>query len=117
MLKLRASDNTVVAATHGRGLYTSSIPTVPTGLPNIPVTKDFIKYTFTDNDQLHIVVGSLQTKNITIQLQNMLGQQLYQSKSSYQNTSIDLSRFQDGVYIIRIFGDKKEQFVQQFVKR
>ena len=117
MLKLRTSDFTVIAATHGRGLYTSAIPTVPTGLPNIPVTKDFIKYTFTDNDQLNIVVGSLTTKNITVQLQNMLGQQLYQNKFNYQNTSIDLSRFQDGVYIVRIIGDKREQFVQQFVKR
>ncbi|HEX6193791.1 MAG TPA: T9SS type A sorting domain-containing protein [Chitinophagaceae bacterium] len=117
MLKVRPSDNTVIAATHGRGLFSAIIPTVPTGLPSIPVTKDFIKYTFTDNDQLHIVVGSLPTKNITIQLQNMLGQQLYQTKGNYQNTTVDLSRYQDGVYILRIFGDQKEQYVQQFVKR
>ena len=117
MLKLRTSDNTVVAATHGRGLYTTILPTVVTGLPNVPITKDFIKYIFTDNDQLNIVTGTLQTKNISIQLFNMQGQELYKSKNNYQNTSINLSSYQDGVYILRVIGDKKENFVQQFVKR
>ena len=117
MLKLRAADNVVVAATHGRGVFTTTLPTVVTGVPNVPVTKDFIKYIHTDNNQLQIVVGTLQTRTMTIQLLNMQGQQLYQSKNNYQNTSIDMGRFTSGVYILKITGDKREHFVEQFVKK
>ena len=83
----------------------------------MPVTKDFIKYIHTDNNQLQIVVGTLQTRTMTIQLLNMQGQQLYQSKNNYQNTSIDMGRFTSGVYILKITGDKREHFVEQFVKK
>ena len=117
MVKYRASDNLVVAATHGRGLYTTILPTVVTGVPSVPVTKDFIKYISAENSQLQIVIGNLQTRTMNIQLINMLGQQVYQSKNSYQNTNIPIGALQSGSYILKITGDKREHFVQQFIKR
>ena len=115
MLKFRASDNTVLAATHGRGLFTTIIPTVVTGVPNLPVTKDFIKYAFQDNSQLHIVKGTLQTRTMTMQLVDMNGRIVHSSKGQYQNTSIDLGTLQRGSYIIRIRGNNNEYFVKQFI--
>lgn len=117
MIRYRGSDNTVVAATHGRGLFTSILPTVVTGVPNNPVTKDFIKYISADNSQLHIITGTLQTRSMTIQLLNMQGQRVYQSQQAYHPTTINLDRLQSGAYIIRITGDKRENFVQQFIKK
>jgi photosystem II stability/assembly factor-like uncharacterized protein len=109
MLKYRASDNLLAAATHGRGLFTTTIPTVVTGVPNITITKDFIKYISADNGQLQIVVGTLSVKDMTIQL--------YDMKDQYQNSVINIGRLQTGSYIVKITGDKKENFVQQFIKK
>ena len=116
MLKFRSSDNTVVAGTHGRGLFTTIIPTVPTGLPNTVVTKDFIKYVSADKDQLQVVTGKLQTRTMTLQVFDMKGSIIYNSSKNYQNSAIDISRFQSGSYIIKITGNNKENFVKQFIK-
>jgi len=117
MIRYRASDNLVVAATHGRGLFTTILPTVVTGVPSVPVTKDFIKYISADNNQLLIVKGTLNTKSMNIQLFNMNGQQVYASKNEYQNIAINLGKLQAGVYIVKITGDRREHFVEQFVKK
>lgn len=116
MLKYRSSDNTVVAATHGRGLFTTTIPTVVTGVSNNTITKGFIKYISSQNNQLQIVTGTLQTQKMSVQLFNISGQQVYQTQSRYQNMSIDLNKLPAGAYIVKITGDKKEHFVQKFMK-
>ena len=119
MLKFRSSDNTLVSATHGRGLFTSTLTVVgtpPTGVPNIPNTKDFIKYISVENNQLQIVVGKLQTQNITMQLFDMNGRLMMQRRQRYENGLLDLSRYNSGSYILKVLGDKKERFVRQVVK-
>lgn len=120
MLKFRSSDNTLVSATHGRGLFTSTLTVVgtppPTGVPNIPNTKDFIKYISVENNQLQIVVGKLQTQNITMQLFDMNGRLMMQRRQRYENALLDLSRYQSGSYILKVMGDKNERFVRQLVK-
>ncbi|HSU27460.1 MAG TPA: T9SS type A sorting domain-containing protein [Chitinophagaceae bacterium] len=117
MLKLRASDNMVAAATHGRGLFTTVLPTVVTGVPDNNITKDFIKYISAENGQLQIVAGTLQTHTMTMQLFDMGGRLVHQQNGRYQNSTIDLRRLQSGAYAIRIKGDKNENFVQQFIKK
>jgi photosystem II stability/assembly factor-like uncharacterized protein len=117
MLKYRASDNLLVAATHGRGLFTTTIPTVVTGVPNITITKDFIKYISAENSKLQIVVGTLSIKNMTIQLYDMKGSLVDKRRNQYQNSTINIERLQTGSYIVKITGDKNEIFVRQFIKR
>jgi len=116
MLKYRASDNTVAAATHGRGLYTTVLPTVVTGINNPVNTKDFIDYISADKNRLLIDIGTLQTKTMTVSIYNSSGQQVNLSSGKYQNTNIDISRLASGVYTARITGDKKENYIKQFVK-
>jgi hypothetical protein len=116
MLKLRTSDNTLVAATHGRGLFTAILTTVATGVPNIPNTKDFIKYISVENNMMQVVVGKLQTQNITMQLFDMSGRLMMQRRQRYENVVLDLSRYNSGSYILEIMGDKSERFVRQVVK-
>jgi hypothetical protein len=115
MLKYRPLDNLVVAATHGRGLFTTIIPTVVTGVPNDPVTKNFIKYVFVDNNQLQIIKGNLLTTSMTLQLYDMKGSQVYSGKFPYQNATIPVGSLQKGSYIIRITGNNRENFVKQFI--
>ncbi|MES1214363.1 MAG: T9SS type A sorting domain-containing protein [Bacteroidota bacterium] len=117
MLRYRASDKLVAAATHGRGLFTTTLTTVITGIPNIPITKDFIKYISAENGQLQIVVGNLPVKDITVQLYDMNGRLVDNRKNQYQNSIVNIQRLSAGSYVVKITGDKKENFVQQFIKR
>ena len=115
MLKHRASDNTAVAATHGRGLYTTILPTVVTGLPPNPNTKNFIRSSFIQDDQLQIVIGNLQTQNMTIQLFDMKGRLVHRVSARYQNTPVNIGRLQSGTYVLKITGNNGERFVKHVI--
>ena len=42
---------------------------------------------------------------------------MYNKEHPYQNLSLPISRLSKGSYIIKIQGNNKENFVEQFVKR
>lgn len=116
MLKYRAADNVVVAATHGRGLYTTTLPTVVTGVSNNVITKDFIKYVSSSQNELLIVTGTLQTQKMQVQIFTMNGQQVYQSDTRYQRTAINTSKLPSGAYLVKLVGNNKEHYFQKFIK-
>jgi hypothetical protein len=118
MLKYRSGDKTLVAATHGRGLFTTILPVVNvTGVPSVPNTKDFIKYISAENKQLQVVVGNLTTQTITMQLFDMKGRLLMQRRQAYQNSLLDLNGYSTGSYVLKITGNKNERFVKQFINQ
>lgn len=117
MLRYRSADNTLVAATHGRGLFTAILPTTVTGIGGPPDnTRDFIKYINAENDRLLIVTGALQTRTMTVQLFDMAGRKVYESAGSYRNTSVSTAALPRGVYNLRCRGNNKEIYNRKFVK-
>lgn len=62
MLKIRASDNTIVAATHGRGLFTAPIPT--TSLPEIRFLSSITAVT----EQTEVTAGCRSYKDYTVKV-------------------------------------------------
>lgn len=117
MLRYRSSDNTLVAATHGRGLFTAIVPTTVTGIGGPPEnTRDFIKYINAENDRLLIVTGALQTRTMTVQLFDMTGRKVYESAGSYRNTTISTAALPRGAYILQCRGNNKEIYNRKFVK-
>ncbi len=117
MIKYRAANTSLVAATHGRGLYTAELTGVVTGVSNNVITKDFIKYISSDENQLLIVRGGLNTLKMQVQIFDAAGKLLYNQEHPYQTLFIPTSRWSRGSYIIKIQGNNRENFVQQFVKR
>lgn len=115
MIRYRASDGLLAVATHGRGLYTASLGLV-TGVPTIPDTKNFIDYISASPNQLFVKVGNLNTTNIDIRLFAMDGKLVYSSKTNYANQNIPMAQLPRGSYIIKIYGNKNEQFTKQFIK-
>ena len=116
-LKYR-NDGTVVAATHGRGLFTATITGggTSTGIPTVSNTKDFIRYVSATRNLL-IVTGNLTTRTMDVQVYDMKGRMVHRSTKSYQTTNIPLESLASGSYILRIYGNKKEQFTAQFIKQ
>ncbi len=118
MVRIRPSDNLAVAATHGRGLFTTIIPTVVTGIGTTPSnTKDFIRYINAEAGRLNIYTGQLLTKGMSVQLVDMSGRVVLAHQFSYQNSSMDISRLATAIYTVRIRGDKNEYYAGKFIKR
>jgi hypothetical protein len=117
MIKYRSANTSLVAATHGRGLFTTTLTGVVTSVSNNVITKNFIKYISPDASQLLVVKGDLNVLKMQVQIFDAMGKLMYNKEYPYQDLSIPISTFSKGSYIIRIQGNKKENFVQQFVKR
>jgi len=117
MIKYRPANTSLVAATHGRGLFTTTLSGVVTGVSNNVITKNFIKYISPDAAQLLVVKGDLNTLNMQVQIFDAAGKLMYNKEHPYQNLSIPIATLSKGSYIIRIQGNNKENYVQQFVKR
>ena len=117
MIKYRGANTSLVAATHGRGLFTTTLTGVVTGVPPTVITKDFIKYISPDAAQLLVVKGDLNTLSMQVRIFDATGKLMYNEVHPYQNLSIPISTLSKGSYIIKIEGNNKENFVQQFVKR
>jgi photosystem II stability/assembly factor-like uncharacterized protein len=116
MLRYKSSTALVAAATHGRGLFTTILPGVATGVSNNVLTKDFIKYISADQSRLLIVKGSLTTKKMQVQIFDASGKLVYDQNKPYQDASINISLFSAGSYTVRMIGNNKEYYVRQFVK-
>lgn len=116
MLRFRTSDNLLAAATHGRGLWTTNLTGLSTGIPTVDNTKDFIKYVGTAPQQLFVKVGNLNTARIQIMLYDLNGRLMRSQDSRYVDQTIDLHNLASGSYVIRIYGNNKEQYARQFVK-
>jgi len=115
MIRYRSSDGLLAVATHGRGLFTASLGLV-TGVPTIPNTTNFIDYISATQQQLFIKVGNLTTTNMDIRLFAMDGKLVYSSKTSYANQNLPIAQLARGSYIVKIYGNKNEQFTKQFIK-
>jgi hypothetical protein len=44
------------------------------------------------------------------------GKLVYVSKTRYADQSVPIAQFASGSYIIKIFGNKNEQYTKQFIK-
>jgi hypothetical protein len=116
MLRYRPSDNLLAVATHGRGLFTANLTSVATGIPTVPNTKNFIDYISNTQQQLFVKVGNLNTSTMELRVFAMDGKLVYSSKTKYANQNIPILQLARGSYIIKIFGNKNEQYTKQFVK-
>ena len=116
MLKYRASDNLLAAATHGRGLFTSKLTSLATGIPSVDNTKSFIKYTSASQTQLLIKIGNLNLQKVHVEIFDATGRMMYRADVNYADQVVNISGWSAGTYTMRITGKEGERYVQQFVK-
>ncbi len=117
MVKYRPSDRTLVVATHGRGLYTSVVPSVPTTVNTVLNTKGFITYVSANQNNLFIKTGTLTgIKNMQVNVVDMQGRLLISNKLNFGSQSMPIQQLPRGAYVVKVIGDRKEQYTQQFVK-
>jgi hypothetical protein len=126
-LSYRPADNTLLAGTHGNGMYYTSlgtpnfVPNPGTGI-NDPVTNDrhFIKnvYPTISSNIVNFVTGDIfSIHRIHIRLLNMGGQEVLRRDAAYQNGNIPISMLAKGEYILAITSeDGKYREVRKIIR-
>jgi hypothetical protein len=118
MLKIRKSDNTILAATHGRGFFTAQYPLDP----YVSVAKkEITKVTVYPNPSAGIINVQVPFTNsgITeIRIFDGSGREVYskiiQTGSGIQHHQINLSSRQKGNYIVKVMAGGM-RYVEKFV--
>jgi hypothetical protein len=112
--------------THGNGAFISSIGNavtitdVITGITTVTNDKNFISsvYPTLSANKIYYTIGNMfAVKKIRIEVLGINGQQMYVNETSYQNGSVDLTRYAGGSYILNIMSDDgKYRYIQKIVK-
>jgi len=109
-LHLREADNTVLAATHGRGLYTTATSWMSDPWVSVPEYPELDISSVWPNpvkDKLHIELGEISSDYINVVVSDMQGRMLQQSKISTSDSEhiIDLSTLSTGTYMLSLQND------------
>lgn len=105
-LDLRESDNTILATTHGRGMFTGTFDTL--GLVNVKETTDAIKlYPTQISDGVLFIESTQDYRDVNVRLFNLAGQEVIKTKKNLSSSrnSIDLNTLKAGYYIVQLSGN------------
>ncbi|WP_396217436.1 T9SS type A sorting domain-containing protein [Flavobacterium sp.] len=113
-LEINYVDNNITAATYGRGVWRSPLPTILASAEF--ENNNFVIYPNPSSDIFNIKIGDIQLQNIEVI--DISGKILF-SKNDFDNSGgeiqIDLSNVAKGVYFIKLSADKKS-VVKKIVK-
>ncbi len=106
MLQLRESDNTVLAATHGRGLFTAIYPLDPYTSIEEKLVSEINIYPNPTAGKLSVSFEVENTEKINIIVSDISGRQIirkeYTSFSGNFHQEFDLSEYSEGTYLLNI---------------
>lgn len=102
MLRIRESDKKVIAASHGRGLYTCTYDLLSVGQEEIDYEQEFTTYPNPSNGQFNIILPENETNIEHIQLFNIKGESVYESNTLQKNNFIDISNYATGNYVLKL---------------
>ena len=119
MLDFRESDNTVLAATHGRGFFTTTWDVV-SGIDK-PVHKDFRLYPNPTSGLVNLSWNSTGQNDIKIIIYNPSGKIVYEeiktSTGRNLNKQIDLSALPVGIYFVTLYDNGNQVMTEKIVKQ
>jgi type IX secretion system substrate protein len=105
---LRTADNTVLASTYGRGLFTGTFTSAVLGVNNFDLAKSEIKVYPTVSDGNFNIASKQNFGQTKIQVYDLRGRQVYQSQitlNSIQEMKLG-TQLKSGVYILKMQNEK-----------
>lgn len=116
-LDLRASDNTILASTYGRGLFTSTFTSQPLSVLESDVTnRNITLYPTVSNG--NITVASRSSLGMTkFEIYNLKGQKVHDKSINLSNGSQSLSlKLGSGMYLVKFSGSNFEETKRIIIK-
>jgi len=111
MLKLRDADNTILAGTHGRGLFTTTYNYNPSTDISERINNDISLYPNPTKGKLNIHFEELPHNQLIIEVLNtnsqIIRKEIVKTKSASSGCLIDLSSMDNGVYFVRVKNGEK----------
>ncbi len=101
-LDLRVSDNTILATTHGRGMFTGQFNTL--GFEESQLSKNEVRLFPSINNGTLNLVSNIELNDAQVSIYNLIGQEVFNERMSLssQQSRIALNNPSSGVYIVRI---------------
>lgn len=120
MLQLRKSDNTVVAATHGRGLFTTAFRQDLVNMTNPEQSPDWSIFPNPATTDCTLELNSEKATGISVSLYDIAGKQVWktteQINTGNYSRKISLTNRPSGVYVVKLQIDGK-QYSKKLVKK
>jgi hypothetical protein len=117
MLQVRKSDNLVLAASHGRGIFTMTWD-ITTGQPEQPEETSFV-FPNPSTGQIRVAASLSQPGNVTLMVADMHGKQVYYeiqaAAAGNFNKQINLETLPKGTYIVTLKNNHKTLFTRKTV--
>jgi hypothetical protein len=118
MLQIRKADNTVLAATHGRGLFTMTWD-IYDGVPEKKMTNLSV-FPNPSNGQIHVSAVLDQPGTMSLSVTDLLGKQVYNetltvSAGSF-NRQINLENQPKGAYLVTMKNNNRILFSKKVIK-
>jgi hypothetical protein len=103
-LDLRESDNTILATTHGRGMFTGTFDTL--GLVDIKRESGIKLYPTQVTDGSLFIESIIDYRDITVRIFDLSGQQLISKTINLSSTrsQLDVNTLKSGYYIVQLQG-------------
>ena len=102
MLKIRESDQAVIAATHGRGLFTTNFEFIPLALEKVESQKELIVGPNPSNGEFFIKVPESVNIDKTLIITDKLGQIVYTDAFKDEKIFLNLRNLSSGTYVINV---------------
>jgi len=116
MLKIRYGDNIVLAATHGRGLFTAEFNMdLYTGQEEITLASEIEIYPNPATDLVNFKISNNNLEEINIQIFDMTGRLIKEMQSVGSNHALNVSEFNSGTYVTVVKQGKKLIAKQTFI--
>jgi hypothetical protein len=116
-LDLRASDNVVLATTHGRGLFTGQFLSGVLSIAAFQETNQFTVYPTVSSGTLQL--QSTISGKATIQVVDLQGKQVFSQElllQTNQSSVIQLNTLSSGMYLMNIQQDTRSKVIKIFIQ-
>jgi hypothetical protein len=100
------NDNTVFAATYGRGIFSGQFTATSLSTDDNVLNKGIKVYPNPSNGIVNVSIDNY-AGNITVEVYDMNGRKVFSNSGEYMKANtINLQGFQNGVYILNVKGDE-----------
>jgi len=112
-LDMRANDLTVLAASHGRGLFTTTFDYNIVGLNEITDENQIEIYPNPSNGQFYVDFQNVSEEVKELQIVDLQGKVIYKTNQNSKKIFVDISNYSKGIYVLQL----KTSFNNHYTKK